>query len=115
MDKEANYCPYCAEPLGNLRYKRIRTYFWLGFAMTLIGVIIVVFVQPQINYESSVFPEAPLELWISGCTSLVFGLGLIAYSYYLKERERRKTWTINEPIPIQQFKSWSNNAPVCLQ
>ena len=80
-DKYANYCPYCAEPLGKLRRKKYKALFWWGVAFTLIGVIIVVLVPPQSNRNFGIFAVAPIELWIAGVIDLLVGIVFIVASY----------------------------------
>jgi len=89
LDKEAKYCPYCAEPLGEeLKLRRARGTFWLGVVFALVGAIIVVFVEPRMDY-SRIIPESALELWISGVLCLLGGLSFIVYGYYLIRHEAK--------------------------
>jgi predicted nucleic acid-binding Zn ribbon protein len=86
-DEGAKYCPYCAEPLGKLRQRRNKAFFWGGAAFTLIGAIIVVLVQPRMDYSRGSFAGASIELWFAGVMDLVVGIGCIVYGYHLRKRE----------------------------
>ena len=84
-DKYANYCPYCAAPLGEVRRRGYKTIFWLGVAFTLIGVIIVVLVPPQSDRSFGIFATAPIELWIAGVIDLLVGIAFIVTGYRKQE------------------------------
>src|SRR4030042_3064882 len=80
-DEYANYCPYCAAPLGEVRQRGYKTIFWLGVMFTLIGVIIVVLVPPRSDPSRGIFAAAPIELWIAGVMNLLVGIVFIVKGY----------------------------------
>jgi predicted nucleic acid-binding Zn ribbon protein len=86
-EREAKYCPHCAEPLGKLRQQRIKAALWWGIASTLIGVAIMASVQPHVDYRLGPFGGASIELWFAGALSLLVGIGFIVYSYNLQKHE----------------------------
>jgi len=86
-EKEARYCPYCAEPLGKLRQQRIKVTLWWGVALTLIGAVTMVSVQPHVDYSRGPFGGASIEVWFAGALGLLVGIGSIVYSYHLKKHE----------------------------
>jgi predicted nucleic acid-binding Zn ribbon protein len=86
-DKGAKYCPYCAEPLGKLRHRRNKAVFWWGAAFTLIGAVIVVLVQPRMDYSRGPFAGTSIELWFAGVMNLIVGIGFIVYGYHLRKHE----------------------------
>ena len=86
-ERDARFCPYCTEPLGKLRQKRIKATLWWGVALTLIGAVIMASVQPHVDYSLGPFGGASIELWFAGVMDLVVGIGCIVYGYHLRKRE----------------------------
>lgn len=87
-DEHAIYCPYCAKRLVENPHKR-ELYLALGVLFTVIGVSIVLLIEPKIDPRFSPFPTAPVELFGAGVLNIVVGIIFIAYA--VVERKRAKS------------------------
>jgi hypothetical protein len=56
-DEDANYCPYCAEPLKRTKRRSAKADFVLGVVVLFIGIVTVVVVrEPRIDPNRVTFP-----------------------------------------------------------
>ncbi len=86
-EEEANYCPYCAEPLKRTKRRSAKVTFVLGVVVLFIGIVAVVVVgEPRIDPNRMPFPAAPAELFYSGVLCILSGIFIIAYSLLYKIR-----------------------------
>lgn len=77
-DEEAIYCPYYAKRLKESPHKSTAL-LATGAFFVLIGVVIVILVEPKIDPNWMPWPAAPAELFAAGIMNIVAGIILIAY------------------------------------
>ena len=70
-----------------IRQQKVKASFWMGVIFTLIGIVVVAFVQPHVDYNRGIYAEAPGEFWLTGALSLLVGIGFIVYSFIVRARK----------------------------